>query len=393
MNAFDIYGRIFEDNDLQADQSIKCLYYKNLREWRKTSAWFKGVQGMPIQALWKRQLEDSIFGDSYFALYRINRPTVVVYSWPSGEQRWFLITESQRLIEPENHKVWDKYFPFFNKEAGGLSFGQLEGLMPDRSEEKLVWFPNHKNFTHFLIDSYAPLMHLQALAGSNQLDGYRIPILGGIPGWQAEYMSTCTVKATAITTNIRNHSVCVVRPRSVLLPVFSAKHLAYSFLRTFLKSSFAVETDRAGQGNGKIVLLSRTDHRRIRIRNMSAIEELVRSHNGEVADPVKMTIRDRFNFMKSCSLCISEGSGATNAILFTDQKCNILHLIDPPVTIESEFLVGGWPYLVDRSDRSSFLLGIEAQKLAGSPLGSAYYSESSIAKAISEREMQGLLSK
>jgi hypothetical protein len=383
-----INRRIFSREEITDDDSVKEICYVQVANWKKVLSWYKGIGMLPVRQEWKGLLRSHIYTGAYFSTYLIESPTIAIYKWPNKEQRWFLVTRNGNLIEPDVYSIWDKYFSCIFTDSVGFSIRVPQERVHEREIEKSIWFPSQVNFTHFLIDSFAPLAQLDQLLSARIGETYFVPLVGNQPSWQAEYMDKLSLQKVKLEDGGDKCSLIILKPKSLALPMFSCKPAAYLPLREFLYTRSVGKGDAVVPKNieSRCILLSRRDQRRRRVRNIDQIEELVVSLGGMVVDPSVLGIEDRFEMIGNSRLCIAEGSGTTNALVYGIDSTQAINLTDPEALENPELLHGGWPYLVYRSHLTRFMVGSSRVDLEGSPLGSAYYPVDKLARTIIDSE-------
>jgi hypothetical protein len=375
MYSLQINQRIFPGEGIEDDDSVRLIFYDQVADWQRVKEWHSGIAQMPISQEWRAWLKDHIYrGPSFFA-YLVDRPTIAIYRWPDKQERWFLVTRNSNLLEPSDYVVWDSFFPCILRQESGFSLRVPRQRVRQKELGNIAWFPNQVNFTHFLIDSFAPLALLDQSLAMYMRDKFFVPLLGCPPSWQQEYLDKLSLKQISIGGVDSSCDLLLLKPQSVILPLFSCKPAAYLPLREFLyaRSPSAADDSPTIGGTHLPVMLTRHDNRRNRVRNIDQIEKLIESYGGLVVDPSKLSIEQRFRMIQRCSLCISEGSGTTNALVFGGDSCGTINLCEPNVFSRRDLLVGGWPYLIHRSNSTQFIRGTSRLELDGSPLGSAYY--------------------
>lgn len=384
MFSLRVNKRIFLREEIILDDSAREICYTPVADWRQVGKWHKGISKTPVCSEWKSWLRDHIYTGAFFSAYIIENPTIAIYRWPNKEQRWFLVTRNGNLIEAQDSSLWDSCFPCIFAEETGFSIRVPQESVRLHKAENIIYFPNQTNFTHFLIDSFAPLAQLDELESKNISDAFAVPLIGNQPRWQSEYLDKIAFRKARIDEEDDRCSLILIRPDAVVFPLFSNKPAAYVPLRNFLykRSNSLTEMGFSVQELPRPLLLTRGDYRRARIRNIDRIEAIVRSHGGLVINPSRLNIEDRFRIIGNSGLCIAEGSGATNSLIYGGNSSLTLDLLDPKALTSIDLLVGGWPYLIHQSHATQFLVGDSRVELEGSPLGCACYEEDAISETL-----------
>lgn len=378
--------RIYSDHELCGDESVKRICYVDLTNWEQTHSWHTAVRHLPLESHQIKKLQDDLFSSTYFAIYEIHDPTILVYRWPTGEFRYFLMTKTNYLVEPKEWSVWDKSFPFLQ-----FNCGQEDGCIsiPNSFTVEYVsdwiWFPNHKNYTHFLFDAFAQVALASEYLSDDEVSNYVLPIIEAPPAWQKEFFSrlpyqTCHLQWGNLTDSFR-----VFKPKTLLLPVLSQKAYCISWLRKYFCNTYSSEVKQMPSNTAKkhsLVFITRHDNRRKRVMNIEELEELVSSYGGNSMDASQMTVHDKVKYFSNCKIIIAENSGSINAALFGPLDGIIIYLVEPGLIKKEEFLVGCWPYLIGFASRTTFMVGESEVYIPGSPVSGSYYPINQIDKLI-----------
>jgi len=374
-----INRRIFLRDELNIDSSIQELGFACLNDWGLVKQWRQGIRRMPITKAQKQYLDNIVFSGMHCGLYVVHNPTVLIYRWPSGEERWFMVTQHGNLVEPHDYSVWDSFLPFATKSNGIIHFSMnnIISLERDTLKQSLVWAPFSNNYTHFLIDSYAPLITTATRSWVKSPSDYKIFSFQAYDSWQEKLLANLPYGHIIYNQPLNPLSPrsVVLKPSRVIYPVLSGRPVAIHLLRLMMHKAFGISPfcSFSYQPSSRVVLLTRHDLRRKRIRNIKHIESIVLEKGGIVVDPASLSFGDKVNVLKEASLCIAEGSSSLNHALFSPDRCHLLNLTDPSILAKAEFTVGGWPYHIYNAWRTSFLIGDHPLPLANSPLGSADY--------------------
>jgi hypothetical protein len=365
--------RAWEPSDILCDASVECIHQENLESWGNIYQWWKALKRLPLTSDQIKQLEGYVLEPPIFSVYRIYEPLVYIYVWPTGEQRWFLATRQGLLIEPDSFSIWDKYMPCVARSQGTFLELVSDCQHLGRISIGSLWFPNHRNYTHFLYDSYAPAAQMNL---SNNIIEPLTPtiLLFGIPpGWQNEFFSLLPYPLLKVQERMKS-GLYSLRLSSITLPIIRNKgavgHALYNYFQFRLQAN-RVTSDHI---DPSLVFVTRWDARRSRIKNIDQIERLVDTHNGVVLDASSMSLAMKSRFFGHKIRCIAESSGCTNFAIFSPQESSLLELTDPATLTHPEFMTGGWPYHLYHSNRTSFLVGEDYEPLQASPLGSSRYS-------------------
>ena len=135
------------------------------------------------------------------------------------------------------------------------------------------------------------------------------------------------------------------------------------------------------RSRASIALLTRHDSRRRRITNIDRIESVIQQLDGCIIDPSEMKQIDKLSLARF-DIIIAESSGIMNYSLFGRDNANLIALVEPQTLENDEFMLGGHPYHLLRSENTSYVLGRDYKQIDGSPVGAAEYSEEEIIKKI-----------
>ena len=341
-----------------------------------------GLDNIPLQIHFRAEVEQDLLQEDHRTLYRLNRPTVLVWTFPHGETRHFVISESGVLLEKDDY--WLKYFSFIKKQADGyhlnVSFSPQDIIS---SEEDFVWCYDTANFSHFLVDALAPLAFFsQKFPDLKKLP---IPQFSCTPSWQDEYMQVFAEKRFYLhSQRVNGQSAFVVfRPKSLMLPVITSTLSRTLAAKEFVRNRWKNPEPIFGVDRFPIYL-TRNDHRSARVRNSKEIQELVLRLGGFTIDPSKLNSQQKLELFKLPGIFIAEGSGTTNFSVFSSSNSRLICLLDSASLLEPSFIRGGWPYFHISSAKMRFLVGIDSKKLLGSPLSSCIFDLSALKNLIDE---------
>ena len=386
-NSYNIKRRIFSHEELSADKSIRSIGLWDLQNWNDICTWYKAAKRFPLSRSSVSDVRDAILRPSYFAAYELENPLIIIYRWPSGELRYFLLSAEGNLIEPSDASIWDSAFPFLSYGSHG---GKLTELAVPRScipvdVDNWIWYPNHSNYTHFFFDAFVQVAMAQERLGNEYIKKFFLPLIAAAPAWQNELLVRLSSQKYLHPRSNPDQPFQVFRVNKLLLPVLSHRAIALEWLRSYLASSFKT-TDPLDlfTAQNSIIMATRYDARRRRIVNISEIEDFILSLGGNLVDPSTLSIAEKLTAFQHCRVCIGESSGCINFALFAPRYGHLIALTDPNVVDRIEFVPGGWDYATGYAHRTSFVVGEDPAPLLGSPLGSASYSLSIIRRLLGE---------
>ena len=378
--------RIFSHQELCSDSSIRSVGFWDYQNWDRIHGWYKAVNRMPLPASDRLVLKDTLLRPAYCAAYELDKPWIVIFKWPSGELKFFLITAEGNLVDPAENAIWDGSFPFLSRLEGG----EIRGMIIPASVSYLpnsnwAWYQSNANYSHFLFDAFVQLAMAQDHLSKEYLRGFDLPLHEDAPAWQDEFLQKLLFRHLIPTVTNKTNQFNIFRVNKILLPIVSQRALALDWLRGFLANSFQASYPQGhSSGGAKLIMVTRRDDRRARIQNISAIEQMVVDLGGMLLDASNLSCSEKRAVFENCSVCIGESSGGMNSVLFAPENCRLIALTDPSVIDDKNFLIGGWPYAIGSAHRTEFIVGENGELLPGSPVGGSSYSVERIRKLVVE---------
>ena len=381
-----INRRIFSHQELCSDSSIRSVGFWDYQNWDRIHGWYKAVNRMPLPASDRLVLKDTLLQPAYCAAYELDNPWIVIFKWPNGELKFFLITAEGNLVDPAENAIWDGAFPFLSRFEGGEIRGMaIPASVSHLPSTKWIWYPSAANFTHFFFDVFVQLVMAQEQLNKDYLGQFSLPLAADTPTWQDELLGKLLFPRPMLLGGETLSQFRFFRVKNLLLPIISHRELALDWLRGFLAKSFlASYPQNYSSGGAKLIMVTRRDARRARIQNISAIEQMVVDFGGMLVDASNLSCCEKLAVFENCSVCIGEGSGGMNSVLFAPENCRLIALTDPSVIDDKSFLIGGWPYAIGSAHRTEFIVGENGKLLPGSPVGSSSYSVERIRKLVVE---------
>ncbi|QNI83939.1 hypothetical protein SynPROS71_00102 [Synechococcus sp. PROS-7-1] len=374
-----LFQRSLDVNTLCVDPSVSHVASINLEDWEFIHKCYKSIPHMPLAENSKSYLKNHLFANTKLELLEIHNPRILVYRFPSGEVRSFVTTQSGFLLESSEQSLWDRAFSFIKSSKNAISFN-LPSELPSISPNSAFFYANHSlNFTHFLLDFWSLFAKLSSSGLPLESLPSEIPIFEAPVSWQSEYFGLINRFQPRFFHDLFrqfNTTAFWFCPSSIIFPVFENKPLSLFHARHYLhhNCSKGLSQSQATPLNGRIVLLTRNDARRARIKNLADIEDLVVSMGGHVVDPVQYSASERLSLFSRPSIFLAESSGCTNFALFANSQSRLIFLLEPSVLNSREFLVGGWPYTLGFSSAVDYVVGSSFEALRGSPIGAAEFS-------------------
>jgi hypothetical protein len=111
-----------------SDSSVEIIFSEKIQEGINFENALKGLDNIPLSPSFRLEVENDLRMPAYRALYKLDSPTIPVFTWPNGETRHFVISNSGVLLERDD--FWLKYFPFIVRESSGYGVN----IPPVRSE-------------------------------------------------------------------------------------------------------------------------------------------------------------------------------------------------------------------------------------------------------------------
>lgn len=381
MNDSKIYKirkRVFAHEELISADSIKCISYSDLQNWNQVLTCYKALQRYPLPSIYIDSLKNFLFKPAYFAIYELTNPLLIVYRWPNGELRYFLLSSEGYLLEPDETSTWDSAFPFLKYSSSNNKLSDL-AVPIDCAPINVgnwLWCPDNSNYTHFFFDSFVQLAMAQESLGHDYINKFELPVITKPPCWQAELFNLLSSPAYLHPSGYDHQPFRIFRINKLLLPVLSHRSIALDWLRSYLPLAFSKAhiNEHSDSKKSDLIMVTRYDDRRPRITNIVEIENLVVSFGVSLIDASGHSISEKLALFKQCKVCIAESSGCINFALFAPETSHLIALTDPSAITKPEFVPGGWVYSSGYANRTSFVTGEDPSNLPGSPLGSASYS-------------------
>ena len=359
---------------LASDPSVEIIFSETLEKGIDFQNALEGLNNIPLPPAFRAEVEKDLRLPVHRSLYRLQKPTILVFTWPNGETRHFVFTQNGILLEKND--FWLKYFPFIKREE---NFFRLSGVVSEsgliQTNNSFVWCPDMANFTHFLVDAFSPYISLFTNLGAS--NKFAIPQFSRMPSWQNEFFHNLGERKLfqgAVG------SFLLFEPNELFFPVISGTLERLIHVSAYFKS---ISVSKASQ-SGKIrpIFLTRHDERSARIRNSEEIARYVMKKGGLCIDPSKLGIRKKRELFSMDAIFLCEGSGNTNVSVFGSNNSRVICLLDATAIADPAFIQGGWPYFHATSNRTDFICGTDCMKLIGSPLNSCNYNLRNIEEII-----------
>jgi len=380
------FSKVSQDpHTFRGDSSVEIVSSEPVLRGLEFQDALSGLDNIPLSAHFRAEVEQDLLQQDHFTLCRLHRPSVLVWTFPHGETRHFVISESGVLLEKDDY--WLKYFSFILKHTNEYRFDvSINEQNIISSEEDFVWCYDTANFSHFLVDALAPLAFFSQKF--SDLKKLPIPQFSRTPSWQDEYMQEFGEKRFYLPseTALGQAPFVVFRPKSLMLPVITSTLSRSLAVRDLVRDRWGNPEPICGVDRFPIYL-TRNDHRASRVRNSKDIQELVSSLGGFTIDPSKLNSPQKLQLFNLPGIFIAEGSGTTNFSVFSSNNSRQICLLDSASLLEPSFIRGGWPYFHISSAKMRFLAGKDSKQLLGSPLSSCVFDLSDLKNLIQEMSL------
>ena len=376
--------RLFHKEDIEEDKSIDLIYYKDLSNNKEILETYKAISRFPLDKSRKIFLKQGLFTGNYFAVYKLNNPTVIVYKFPNDELRFFLISSESNLIEANDSSFWDPAFSFIKSTRESIIFSMPNIAHVETDNRPWLYNPDSGNYTHFCIDYFSPL---SAFTDSKIIDkiGQDVECPQFIQlDWQKEYYDLLVDSLASphkinfnssyrsLTEQHKNKdAIFVFKLQTLYMPVIPNVRSSAEYLRYFLNEK--LNSYKSNTTQSSLLFLTRNDIRRQRIKNIDLIESMVHNLGGDVINPTMLNLREKAATFSQYKCILAESSGCVNYWLLANSDARLIAMIDCNALQAIDLLIGGLTYMTIRSYQTSWLIGYDYEVLKGSPLGSCTY--------------------
>jgi hypothetical protein len=363
---------VCEDGTLGSEVISKCI---------------SGIKRFPIEDEWKRHLQTTVKEQAKEkpSLWKVSEPVVIVYRWPNGELKYFMVSSDGHLFESPEGVHFMKYFNWIETGADEV-FLRLNNAKSLGVGGKMKWMPQNRNYSHFLLDSFAP-----ALTGEDDcidyIDSQSHKVLTVEPwlGWQKEFLKHTRLAYTK-AADIEAGQIGLFFPEEVLMPVMLSKLHAQLTLRDRVNIWHDKKGSKGFCADIPVLFLRRDDLLgQKRIRNHAEISEMVAENGGISVDATRLGLREKRDLICRAKVVIGDGSASVNATLFLNEDSTYVGLTDASTINNIDFIMGGFPYALSICDRMISVVGKDPEIIHGSALKSCYYPLDAIRVAIEER--------
>jgi Glycosyltransferase 61 len=332
------------------------------------------IEVLKLNLQFKEYLKNQLNNIEHTSLLELNNPTIIVYTFPSGENRHFILTANGTLLEKDNY--WLQYFNFIKYNSNKYSI-YIPANIPyvvNSVKDHCLWIPDSTNYSHFLIDSLAPALAYREYL--NQYNNITIPSFAKRPIWQNEYMEDFFAfnKLEIQAPEHNQNRFYILKLEKLIVPIISNTFCRVMCMKNYIQKKYSSAFFYKNNNTRIPIYLTRNDARSARIRNSNEIKNLINKYNGIVVDPVNLTIRERVELFNRSAIFIAEGSGTMNAFIFGGKNSHLIALGDELASYNHSFLRGGAEYSYTFGSDLTVLMGTEPQLLPGSPLSSNLYN-------------------
>ena len=378
--SFQINKVSLDPKELENEPSVEICHTEIIAPSADLENAQSGLDNLLLSPSIREQVLNNLLQPQHRSLFKVHSPTIIVHIFPHGGTRHFILTESGTLLE--ENAFWLKRFNFIEKNATGYSlnaFFKEEHLI--KSDRSFAWCPDTPNFSHFLVDSLAPLAFFQKK--SPELNTLPLPQFAPSISWQDEYLQHFGEKCYFLrdSQSEKPTSFIIFKPKSLVLPVISCTMNRSLAIRDFIRDKWNAPS--ADNSVKRIpIFLWRNDERSARIRNAQEIQEMVMRLGGFTVDPSKLNAHQKLQLFNLPGIFIGESSGTTNVSIFANPNARLIALGDPLAWKNLSFIQGGWPYFHLMSSRLDIVIGQQTKKLKNSPIASNIFDCQTIEKII-----------
>jgi hypothetical protein len=354
-------------------QHASLLAVSELRCWTQVAEAWKGIKNYPLPPPKQAYLRNRLLATANpSCLWQIHSPLLVIYRWPNGEFRYFVITDSGHLVESQWGSRFFNAFPFIsgNVENGfsfDLDFSNLIEL-----DESYLWMPHLENYSHFLCDAFGPWIDFFASSLLPVIPNFVVPTFKPWLQWQKELLKHLPFSYRRLPP-LAPGQCMILRPKSLLMPIATCLVAIQQSLRIWFDSLFYHSEESEKSLPRQLIFMARLNHHSSRIRNQSEITQLIESLGGLTVDPSSLTFLEKYFYFSRARVVIGDGSASMNMILLAPEYCRFIALVDPIALLNDSFLDGGFPYSDLIASRTHPVCGKKPQLLKGSPLASCHY--------------------
>ena len=101
---------------LSEDSSVETVTSEPILRGLEFNNAVSGLDNIPVSPQFRSEIKQNLLQDEHKTLYLLKRPNVLVFTFPNGETRHFVISSSGVLLERDDY--WLKYFTFIEKGVG-----------------------------------------------------------------------------------------------------------------------------------------------------------------------------------------------------------------------------------------------------------------------------------
>ncbi len=327
-NSFHIKKRAYHFEEVKKIGSAEIVYYERLNQFVDKSNIDKIIDRIEVpmpdikELLRSDMLQEEII---YQVLFKDCKVLMVI--WPTGEKRYFLITNEGYLIEHENNSVWDYSFSNHMKKNndGSMEIKVPQFEIPLKSSD-LVWSPMTSNYTHFLQEVLAPLLICEkSFTGEGKAICFD-PILP----WQKEFLDLQSIPLEYIEGQFPSNYISL-HFKELSLGISSNYGVSNTLIKNKIRKKFSnYYANTANMGKSYTIFCDRKGQSAARVSNRQEIISLVQGmNNGIVIYPDELSISEKVNLFSNARVSVVEGSSQMNSVIFGADNSSVIVLSDP----------------------------------------------------------------
>ena len=315
-----------------------------------------------------------------YGVFELKDPYIIAYRWPfTGEYREFLLTNDFYIVESPKHKIWYQSYPFISVINKKIFFDTSKASF-ESINDTLAWFPHSDNYTHFHLDFFGPWA--EYFSQNKSLPVSRvITRREDNQDWKRDFFQA--FNSTHMTyESLLPGDLKLYKLKKALVPISPSVCRTLHYTRKFHSNLFGQYIITNDTSSIPILYMKRADNDVQRVVNNKEIEDIVSIYGGISIDISSLTYADKMKTISNSKVLIVEGSGVTNALLFSKKNCHIIILSAEETRREITFSIGGWLYSAMLGNRITIIKSIGKKIFNGSPIGGYKYSKIEIQEAI-----------
>lgn len=311
-------------------------------------------------------------------LWQLENCFILSYMWSTGEIRDFVLTHDFHILESPKHETWFEAYPFIERDSNNrytFDISNAEKLIVDKT---IAWLPQSFNYTHFLIDFFGPWCEFLPFKYSD----LQPHLITRMPwrDWQVSLLKSAEIKKS-INIPMKPGQLQLLHIPKLIIPICPSVSKVVAFTRSYLNLYFK-KTGEQTKDSVKVVYLKRSKNEQPRVSNCEEISKLVAINGGLTINIAELTYESKFELLGKADFIIAEGSGISNAILFSGEKTKTIVLAAHEMFTADSFLLGGWLYSSLLGSKLNIVKAENSNQLTGQVLGCYEYSVKKIQRIL-----------